>query len=330
MIKKLAVALTFTFLISTVAYNPTIAFQKKTEREKTDEDFVAEECQKQYERSFSNYAARQVVEEQQTLSRAAVQVLDVEGSRNGGVSIRGWDQPDILIRACKLASADDDATVQAILKQLTISTEGGKVRVHEPEGGSDRRSSWTVQFSIFVPRDLAIEASVHNGGLSLSNLNGKVTGRSQNGGISVSKSGSIQSVIELHSQNGGVSLRDVEGKVIARSTNGGINLVRGSGEVRLESQNGGIVVRLPEGGWAGELLEARSQNGGLILQVPEGFNSGIEAETSAHSRLDCRLPECPQNRPESDREPKRVQLGGPSPVVHVSTRNGSLQIMSAK
>jgi DUF4097 and DUF4098 domain-containing protein YvlB len=157
-----------------------------------------------------------------------------------------------------------------------------------------------------------------------------VNGRSQNGGISISKSGSLQSLIELHSVNGGVSLSDVEGKVTARSTNGGISLLRGSGEVKLESQNGGITVRLPEGNWAGELLEARSQNGGLILQVPEGFNSGIEAETSAHSRLDCRLPECPQNRTESEREPKRVQLGGQSPVVHVSTRNGSLQIMSAK
>ncbi len=330
MAKKLALALAFAFLMSAVAYNPIDAFQKKTEREKTDEDFIAEDCQKQYERSFTNYPSRQVVEERQTLSRAAVQVLDVEGSRNGGVSIRGWDQPDILIRACKLASADDDATVQAILKQLTISTEGGKVRAREPEGGSDRRSSWTVQFSIFVPRDLAVEASVHNGGLSLSNLTGKVNGHSQNGGISISKSGSRQSAIDLYSVSGGVSLKDVEGKVNARSTNGGITLVRGSGEVKLESQNGGIVVRLPEGGWAGELLEARSQNGGLILQVPQGFNSGIEAETSANSRLDCRLPECPQYRTESEHGPKRVQLGGPSPVVHVSTRNGSLQILSAK
>ena len=122
----------------------------------------------------------------------------------------------------------------------------------------------------------------------------------------------------------------ISGKPI--HTNGGIDLVRGSGEVKLESQNGGIVVRLPEGSWAGELLEARSQNGGLILHVPEGFNSGIEAETSAHSRIDCRLPGCPQqDRSESEqREPKRVQLGGPSPVVHVSTRNGSLQIVPAR
>ena len=330
MIKKMALALTFGFLVSAVAYNPMDAFQKKAEREKTDEEFVTEDCQKQYEHSFTNSAVRQVAEERLTLSRGAVQVLDVEGSRNGGVSIRGWDQPDILIRACKLASADDDATAQAILKQLTISTEGGKVRAHEPDGGSDRRSSWTVQFSIFVPRDLAIEASVHNGGLSLGNLAGKVTGRSLNGGISISKSGSTQSAIDLHSVNGGVSLKDVQGKINVRSTNGGINLVRGSGEVKLESQNGGITVRLPEGGWMGELLEARSQNGGLILQVPDGFSSGIEAETSANSRLDCRLPDCPQSRGESEREPKRVQLGGPSPVVHVSTRNGSLQIMSAK
>ena len=330
MLRRLAVALTFTFLISAVAYNPTDAFQKKVEREKSDEDYFSADCQKNYERSFSNYAARQIAEERLTLSRAAVPVLDIEGSRNGGVSIRGWDQPDILIRVCKLASADDDATAQALLKQLTISTEGGKVRAREPEGGSERRSSWTVQFSISVPRDLAIEASVHNGGLSLTNLIGQVKGRSQNGGISISKSGSFQSLIELHSTNGGVSLSDVEGKVTALSTNGGINLVRGSGEVKLESQNGGINVRLPEGGWAGELLEARSQNGGLILHVPEGFTSGIEAETSAHSRLDCRLPECPQNRSESEREPKRVQLGGQSPVVHVSTRNGSLQIVSAK
>ena len=124
-------------------------------------------------------------------------------------------------------------------------------------------------------------------------------------------------------------MRDVEGKVNAHSTNGGINLVRGSGEVKLESQNGGIVVRLPEGGWAGELLEARSQNGGLILQVPEGFNSGIEAElppTRASTAV------CLNAR--------RIELNlianqsacslAASPLVHVSTRNGSLQIMSAK
>jgi hypothetical protein len=101
--------------------------------------------------------------------------------------------------------------------------------------------------------------------------------------------------------------------------------------VKVTSQNGGIVIRLPEGGWTGEALEARSENGGLILHVPQGFSSGIEAETSAHSRLDCRLADCPQFQTESaQRGPKRVQLGGPSPTVRVSTRNGSLQILPTK
>jgi hypothetical protein len=316
--------------MSAVAYNPIDAFQRTIEREKSVEAFLDQDCQKQYEHSFSNHSTRLIAEERQTLSRAAVQLLDVEGSRNGGVSIRGWDQPDILIKVCKLASADDEATAQAILNQLTLSTEGGKVRAREPEKPADRKFSWTVQFSIFVPRDLAIQASVYNGGLSLHNLVGKVNGRSQNGGISISKSGGTESAIELYAVNGGVSLKNVEGKINAHTDNGGISLSGGSGDVKLDSRNGGIVVRLPEGSWAGELLEARSQNGGLTLHVPEGFSSGIEAETSAHSRLDCRLPECPQDRGQTEREPKRVQLRGLSPVVRVSTRNGSLQIVPAK
>jgi hypothetical protein len=328
MTKKLAFVLAI--LMSAMAYAPIDASQRTTEREKSIEDYLEQDCQKMYEHSYSNHAARLVAEERQTLSRAAVSLLDVEGSRNGGVSIRGWDQPDILIKVCKLASADDEATAQAILNQLIISTDGGKVRSREPERVADKKFSWTVQFSIFVPRDLAIQASVHNGGLSLHNLVGKVNGRSQNGGISISKSGGTESAIELYAINGGVSLKNVAGKVNARTDNGGISLSGGSGEVKLDSRNGGITVKLPEGSWAGELLEARSQNGGLTLHVPEGFSSGIEAETSAHSRLECRLPECPQYRGQTEREPKRVQLGALSPVVRVSTRNGSLQIVPAK
>jgi len=354
--KKLAVVIAVAFLVATFAQTSSRAGQQQRDartarqadeardanraergqrarerrNEDVDEDF-SDNCERQWQNSLMGYSARQFAQESQTLSRAAVQVLDIEGSRNGGVSIKGWDQPDILVKACKLAGADDDATAQALLSQLTISTEGGKIRAHEPENlKSDRRASWVVQFSIFVPRDLAIEASVHNGGLALYNLTGKVNGRSLNGGIAISKSGSLQNAIELHAVNGGIALSDVEGKINANTNNGGISMTRSSGEVKLESQNGGIVLRLPEGGWVGQSLEARSQNGGLVLQVPASFTSGIEAETSAHSRIECRLPGCPQDQTESEGRQKRVQLGGASPVVHVSTRNGSLQIMQPK
>jgi DUF4097 and DUF4098 domain-containing protein YvlB len=347
--KRLAVVLAVAFLVATFAQTSSRAGQRSARSARqtdqareasrardsrdadTDEDFT-ENCQRLYEYAMTNYSSRQVAQDVQTLSRASVQVLDVEGSRNGGVSIKGWDKPDIMVKACKMAAADDDATAQALLSQLTISTEGGKIRAREPENfKTNGRASWVVQFLIFVPHDLSVEASVHNGGLALTRLTGAVNGRSQNGGIAISRSGSFVNTIELHAINGGIALSDVEGKINAHTNNGGISMSRSSGEVKLESQNGGITLRLPDGGWVGQSLEARTQNGGLVLQVPAGFNSGIEAETSGHSRIDCRLPDCPQElAAESDGRPRRVQLGSASPVVHVSTRNGSVQIMQSK
>jgi DUF4097 and DUF4098 domain-containing protein YvlB len=335
MMKRLAVVLALAFLVSTFALASGNAFQRRTERAKEardSEEYAFDDCQRQLEHSMTNYASRLVAEDKQTLSRAAVQLLDVEGSRNGGVSIKGWDQPDILVRACKLVGADDDAAAQALLNRLTISTEGGRVRANEPEKGEGARQSWVVQFTIYVPRDLEIKASVYNGGLALQGLTGKIKGNSHNGGIAISRSGGAEAPIELFAQNGGISLKDVRGKIDARTANGGISLSGGSGEVKVVSQNGGIVINLPEGGWSGETLEARSENGGMVLHVPQGFSSGIEAETSAHVRIDCRLPDCPQQlqTESADRGPKRVQIGSSSPVVHVSTRNGGLQILPAK
>lgn len=348
--KRLAVVIAVAFLVATLAQTSSRAGQSqraarsareanrpepgqraRDSRDRDSEEEFTENCQRLYEYAMTNYSSRQLAQDVQTLSRDAVQVLDVEGSRNGGVSIKGWDKPDIMVKACKMAAADDDATAQALLSQLTISTAGGKIRAHEPENSkSAARASWVVQFLIFVPHDLNIEASVHNGGLALTKLTGPVKGRSQNGGIAINRSGSSIYTIELHAVNGGISLSDVEGRINANTDNGGITMARGSGEVKLESQNGGIVLRLSEGGWVGQSLEARTQNGGLVLQVPAGFNSGIEAETSAHSRIECRLPDCPQDQGESEGRQKRVQLGGAVPVVHVSTRNGSLQIMQSK
>ena len=333
--KRFAAVLALAFLVSTLAQTSGSASQRRTERQRETketretEEFDNDNCQRRLEHSMTNYASRLVAEDEKTLS--GVQLLDVEGSRNGGVSIRGWDRAEILVKACKMVGADDDATAQALMNRLTISTEGGKVRANEPEKADGARQSWVVQFTIYVPRDLAIQASVYNGGLALQGLTGKVNGRAHNGGIAISRSGGAESPIELFAQNGGISLKDVRGKIDARTANGGIAMSGGSGEVKVVSQNGGIVINLPEGGWSGETLEARSENGGMILRVPQGFSSGIEAETSAHARIDCRLPDCPQFQTESnDRGPKRVQLGGSSPVVHVSTRNGSLQILPSK
>lgn len=336
MIKRISTIFMMALLVALAAFAPGSEAQRNRDREadrgrdkESESNWDEDDCQRQFNHSFNGTSARAMDEERVTLSRGDVQALSVEGSRNGGVSIRGWDSQEIVVRACKFAYADTEEEAQAILKQLSVTTAGGKVSARGPEAGASGRGGWVVQFRISVPRDLAVEARVHNGGVALRGLTGKIDARSQNGGVAVSQSGGPESMMELFAQNGGVALSDVQGRVNAKTANGGITLRGGSGSVVLNSQNGGMVIKLPEGGWQGEKLEARSENGGLILQVPQGFSSGIEAETSSHAPLDCKIPECGEVVQANGRGPKRVQFGG-TPVVHVSSRNGNLQIVPAK
>ena len=330
MLKRMTVVFAIVLLALVAAQASHNGSQGKVKEKASKERAFDEDCEQMFSNSMTDLPVRLTGQEEKTLSRSEVQVLNIEGSPNGGVSIKGWDKSEIVIRACKLVGAESQEEAQALLNQLTISTENGRVRAQSPaKNATGYRQTWVVQFRIYVPRDLAVEASVHNGGLALSNLTGKVNGRSQNGGIAISNSGGGDQ-IELYAVNGGISLKDVEGKVNAKSSNGGISMSGGKGEVRLHSQNGGLVVRLPEGQWSGETLEAHSDNGGVTIEVPPGFGSGIEAESSPHARIECNLPECNQGQRDlDDNRPKRVQIGG-TPVVHVSTRNGGLRIVQSR
>ena len=327
--KRLAIVFAIVLAVSAAARASNNGPQKKSGEDSSTERYLDEECQQMQRYSMTDFSVRLIAQEEKRLSRSDVDVLNVEGSRNGGVSIKGWNQPDILIKACKLAGADTKEEAQALLDQLTISTDNGKVRSASPAKSASGRQSWVVQFRIYVPRDLAVEAAVYNGGLALNDLVGKINGRSQNGGISFNKGGGGMDAAELYAVNGGISLNDVEGKINARTANGGISFSGGKGEIKLNSQNGGITIRLTEGQWMGETLQAHSDNGGLTLEVPQGFASGIEAESSSHAGLECRLAECNQGQRDPDESRKRVQIGG-SPVVHVSTRNGNLRIVPSR
>ncbi|HEX8184223.1 MAG TPA: hypothetical protein VF747_05710 [Blastocatellia bacterium] len=336
MIKRIALVLALVCLASTAGFTSSNRFQsraadenpqRRSAAERSVERESDEDCQRLYDHTNFDQAVKLVAEEKRTLSRSSINGIDVEGSVNGGVSIKGWDQQEILVKACKLAGAQTKEEAQGLLDQISISTEGGKIFSRGPEDSMTGRRAWVVQFLIYVPRDLAVEASVHNGGLSLTDLTGRVNAKSRNGGIAIRNSGGMENLIELFAQNGGIALSNVAGRINARTANGGISLSGGRGDVKLESQNGGIVIRLPERDWSGESLQAHSNNGGLVLKVPQGFGSGIEAETSTHATLDCRLPECRQGQRDEEENRKHVRIGGAAAVVRVSTQNGMLQIL---
>lgn len=303
--------------------------QRKIVWETVDGSTLDEDCRELVGHRFSLLPVQLVSVEQRNLSQSDFPSLRLEGGENGGVSIKGRDQSEISLKACKMAAAIDKGQALEVLNRISVLAENGKISSAGPVSRTrGPEQFWGVQFVLYVPRDLRLELSTHNGEIRLSNLEGGINARTENGGITVQRSGRSNSGMELQAQNGSIVLNEIRGRVKAQTANGGITLTQGSGEVRLQTYNGGIDIRLPEGRWQGEGLEAKSGNGSLSLEVPSGFSSTIEAETLARTSIKCLVEGCVTQ--DSDRDRKRVRIGGGSPLVRVSTGNGDLRIVPAR
>jgi hypothetical protein len=174
--------------------------------------------------------------------------ISIDGGANGGVAFYGSDRRDVKIVARVQTSADDDATANAIARQIRVITDAGQIR---SEGPSTRgRSSWSVSYEVYVPSASNLEATTENGGISAENVRGEMN---------------------FEAENGGIRLAEVGGNVRARTTNGGVTADlsgttwQGQG-LDLETTNGGATVYVPRGYNA--RLETGTTNGGMRVDFP--------------------------------------------------------------
>ena len=183
---------------------------------------------------------------------AAAANTTIDPGQNGGIRIHGWNNPDVLVKACIHASAPTEGEAESVLKQVQIVRGPGNL---EPEGPSRSDSQhWDVSYEIWMPANSNIEAHGVNGGITIESLEGQ---------------------IRFHTQNGGVHLIDVAGDVEGATQNGGLTIDlkgsswRGTG-LRAETQNGGVTMRVPEGYSA--QVEASTVNGGIHTDFPVQMN----------------------------------------------------------
>jgi hypothetical protein len=183
-------------------------------------------------------------------------LIRVDGKRNGGVSVKGWERNEILVRAQITAQAPTDDEARALVNEVRVITGGANIYADGPES-RDRRW-WAVSFEVFVPRQSDLSLKAHNGGISID---------------------SVRGAMEFDTLNGGISLRDVNGKVKGRTTNGGLsvklsgNRWEGDG-LDVETKNGGVQLAIPENYSA--RLETGTVNGGVNLGFPVTVQGRIE------------------------------------------------------
>jgi hypothetical protein len=174
--------------------------------------------------------------------------IAVDGKPNGGVSVKGWDQNQVLVRARVQTAAPTAAEAEALGRQVRVETSGAKIFASGPENRRDY--NWNVSYEVFVPRRADLSLETTNGGIVIADVNGR---------------------IDFNAMNGGVVLKRVGGMVRGSTMNGGL-VVELAGErwdgdsLDVSTTNGGVILSVPENYSAN--LQTGTVNGSVSVDFP--------------------------------------------------------------
>ncbi len=191
--------------------------------------------------------------------------LTVDGGRNGGIRVEGWDRNEIGIQAIVTARGRDEAEAARLASEVQVQAGGGKVMSTGPS--TQGRASWSVSYRIRVPRQNDLDLSANNGGISIVEVAG---------------------TIRFDTTNGGVRLSDVGGDVRGATRNGGVAIALGGRQwdgtgLDVETRNGGVTLSIPDGYNAD--LTTRTVNGGFRTEFPLTLQGELTARNGISTTL---------------------------------------------
>lgn len=163
--------------------------------------------------------------------------LDVDGGTNGGISLKGDNRSDILVRSKVQAYRDDEPDSRRMVAEVHVETAGGRIRATGP---SSDHHGWSVSYEIFVPVKTDLVLRTHNGGISISGVQGHLS---------------------FEAVNGGVRLEQLAGTVEGHTTNGGLHL------------------ELAQDHWDGDRCDVSTTNGGVTIRIPSNYSAHLETGT---------------------------------------------------
>lgn len=183
--------------------------------------------------------------------------IRIDGNKNGGVRVTGWDRADVQIRARIQTWADTDAEAKTMAGQIRLASGPTDIVA---DGPTPER--WSVTYEVSVPRRSDLTVKTHNGGVSIRDVQGQMS-------------------FNVH--NGGVRLHNVGGDVQGQTTNGGVHIElagsRWDGRgLDVKTTNGGVHLQMPENYSAH--LETSTTNGGMHVDFPLTVHGKIGKELS--------------------------------------------------
>jgi DUF4097 and DUF4098 domain-containing protein YvlB len=183
--------------------------------------------------------------------------IEFDLQSGGSVTVTGWDKSIAEVTYWQ-SGRGHSHTVEI------ERTDRGLLVTAEPEDYEGR--SMSLDFEVSVPHDFNVEFDSMGGGLELSELEGRFTGKTMGGGISISD---VKGKVRLTTMGGAVDVRDSELDGYIKTMGGEVLLKNVVGDLEASSMGGDV-----------RYVNVRSQDG--EVRTPGGISArGLTKDTVA-------------------------------------------------
>lgn len=259
-------------------------------------------------------------------------VIELE-TFDGSIEIHSWDRDEVEVEIEKRAME------QRLVDEMKVTAEqqGNRVvvKVAAPSRSEDDfdgvqigvHYSPSARLRVVVPRNSQLAAASADGSISIENVDGKITLKTNDGSVRGSQ---LAGEITVRSGDGSIRFDRVTGKLDLETDDGSITLEAKPSSLRARTMDGAIRLEVQPDTTLNEDWDLQTGDGSIVLTLPADLNAMIDAETrdgvvrANHPgvRDDSREGEDRSER----RRSLRTTLGSGGKTVRLRTSDGSIRI----
>ena len=204
--------------------------------------------------------------------------LRVETS-GGMIRVDTSDSNTVKITAREKIRADSETEADELLKKLTLvmETQGNDVKAsakYEKSTGGFRWGNQPVQvdFIVTIPRRFTVDLDTSGGGITVADLDGKVSARTSGGNVRLGK---ISGDVDARTSGGDIELGESKGETNLNTSGGNIMLGHVVGAAVVSTSGGNIKATEVEGP-----LSAKTSGGNVTATFVGGIRGDCVLTTS--------------------------------------------------
>jgi len=261
---------------------------------------------------------------------------------DGGIEIRSWDRPEVLIEIEKRGGTKE--AVDGLIVETRQDGNRVTVDVKRPKAesitGFGLNHAASARLVVSVPDKTDVVARSGDGAIRIERVSGRLDLGTSDGSIRASD---VSGELTLHTSDGSVHVDNAAGTLDVDTGDGSVEVSGDLSAVKLHTGDGSIVYRASASTGMTDDWSFTTGDGSVTVYLPQDFSAELDARTSDGGiRNDLRLgpvraeadgtdpaAERRQDSDESSRRALRARLGNGGKVLKIRTGDGSIRLRAS-